>query len=344
MSPVLRADRVARTLGDTPALKSATLALEAGRLTALLGPSGAGKSTLLRVLAGLEPVEAGEVTGPDGAVLSRPGRRTPPERRGVGVVFQDYALFPHLTALENVAFGLDALPKAERRARAEALLQTAALGDKLDAYPHELSGGEQQRVALARALAPRPAAILMDEPFSNLDSELRRALRERTLAILRPTGAAVLVVTHDAEEAMTIADTLALMIDGEVVQTGSPSEVYLEPVSLAAARLTGDANSWTGRVAGGALETPFGPVAAPAELEGRDGVAVVRPDGVRLAPGSQARVLASRPAGAAALVTIAPAEGDAPVWRVRAPIVGAPKAGDAVAVTLAPELARVTAR
>jgi iron(III) transport system ATP-binding protein len=343
MSPplpiALEALDVRRAFNGRAALAGASLALRPGRVTALLGPSGAGKSTLLRVLAGLEPLDAGEVRA-GGRTLSAPGRTEPPESRRVGVVFQDYALFPHLTALANVAFGARAASEADRRARAAGLLDHAGLGDRARAFPHELSGGEQQRVALLRALASDPLAVLMDEPFSNLDDALRRVMAQRTLTLLKETSPAVLIVTHHAEEALFMADELALMCDGRVIQTGPPMEVFAEPVSLAAARLTGPVNTCTGTVAGGRLETPFGAVAAPGLAEGTRADAMVRPEGLSLTPGTRARVVLSRPIGASALVDLE--VGDA-VWRARVPAAGAPAEGETVDVAIDPALARACA-
>jgi len=340
-TPRLEAIDVARNLGGRPALRGASLALHQGRLTALLGASGAGKSTLLRVFAGLEGVDAGQVRG-DGAVLTTPDHLTPPEHRKVGVVFQDYALFPHLNAAQNVTFALTSLSKADRDARAQALLSSAGLGDRAGAFPHELSGGEQQRITLLRALASEPRAVLMDEPFSNLDDTLRRSMAQRALDILSATNPAVLLVTHHAEEAMYMADQLALMHEGRIIQVGAPRDVYLAPISLTAAQLTGPANAWSGRVVGGRLATPFGDIAAPSELEGMTASAMVRPDGVRLAPGGGAQVTLARPVGSRVLVELRPTSGDqACVWRAHATLADAPQVGDTRDVTLDPELARV---
>jgi iron(III) transport system ATP-binding protein len=339
--PVLEAADVRRRIDGRDVLVGASLALRPGRVTALLGPSGAGKSTLLRVLAGLEPVDQGEVRA-GGAVLSRPGHVEPPEHRRIGVVFQDYALFPHLTASANVAFGSRAATAAEKRARADALLAHAGLAERARAFPHELSGGEQQRIALLRALASEPTAVLLDEPFSNLDDALRRAMAQTTLALLKESSPAVLLVTHHAEEALFMADELALMCDGRIIQTGRPMEVYLEPASLAAARLTGPVNVWSGTAVHGRLDTPFGAVAATPDLEGRRADALVRPEGLRLAPGTRARVMLSRPIGAAALVDVL-AEDAGAVWRARVSAPDAPAEGDLVDVAIDPALARVRA-
>lgn len=335
----LEAVEVSRRLGDTQALDGASIALKPGRITALLGPSGSGKSTLLRVLAGLEDVDAGHVLAPSG-VMSAPGLCAPPERRRLGVVFQDYALFPHLSVAQNVAFGLDWLARPERAARAQAFLDAVGLGARADAYPHELSGGEQQRIALARALAPSPDAVLMDEPFSNLDGELRRTTREHARTLLTRAHAAALVVTHDVEEAMSLADELALMRDGRVIQTGRPADVYLNPVSAAAARLTGDVNAYDGLVKEGGLATPFGVVAANGAREGAAARALVRPEGVVLFDHGDLVVLSARPAGAHVVIEAAPEIGH-PVWRARAPLARAPAPGDRVSAAIDPDYARV---
>lgn len=296
------------------------------------------------MFAGLEGVDSGEVRG-DGTVLTTPKQRTPPEHRNVGVVFQDYALFPHLNAAQNVTFALTTLTKAERNARAHELLSSAGLGDRAGAFPHELSGGEQQRITLLRALANTPRAVLMDEPFSNLDSTLRRSMAQRALDILSASNPAVLLVTHHAEEAMYMADELALMHEGRIIQTGAPRDVYLNPVSLTAAQLTGPVNTWTGRVSDGRLATPFGDIAAAPEQNGQAASAMVRTDGVHLATdntlGNDVRVTLARPIGARVLVEFQRTTGDETVWRAHASLADAPQVGDTCAVTLDPDLARV---
>jgi iron(III) transport system ATP-binding protein len=289
--------------GARAAVADASLELHAGRLRCLLGPSGCGKSTLLRLIAGLEPLDEGEIVGSAGP-LSAPGLHVPPEARDVGFVFQDYALFPHLTVLENVSFGLRRLPAAERRSRAMAQLERVRLADRGEAYPQALSGGEQQRVALARALAREPSVVLLDEPFSGLDSQLKGEVRDVTLTALRAAGAACLIVTHDAEEALLMADDLSLMSAGRILQSGTPREVYGHPVSLDAARLLGEADSFEVRVKDGAAETPFGILPAP---DAADGLAVgmLRPEALRPDDeGVEARVLESRFAGHTTLVTL----------------------------------------
>jgi len=264
---VLTIEAVSRAYGERRAVIEASLRLEAGRITCLLGPSGSGKSTLLRLIAGLEPVDAGVIRAGE-QVLSRPGQTVAPERRGTGLVFQDYALFPHLSVLDNVRFGLAALPRAERRIRAMAALARVDIADRARDWPHTLSGGEQQRVALARSLVREPAAILLDEPFSGLDAHLKAGVRDALTAALRAAGAAVLIVTHDPAEALMIADTLVLIEGGRVIQSGDPADCYDRPASVAAARLLGEVNALPVEVADGAAQTPWGAVAAPGLAEG----------------------------------------------------------------------------
>lgn len=273
-----------------PAVDRADLSLTCGRLTALLGPSGSGKSTLLRAIAGLERLDAGAVRF-EGRLWSGPGVHLAPEDRRCGVVFQDYALFPHLNALDNVAYGLKG-SRAERRARALSQLAAVELETRAQAFPHELSGGEQQRVALARALAPGPDVMLLDEPFSGLDRRLRAELRETSAAALRASDAAALLVTHDAEEALALADEIALMSEGRIIQTGPPDRLYLKPSSLAAARLLGDVEAFDARVRNEVADTPLGAVPAPDFDEGTPVTALLRPEGVRVGPAASDGALA----------------------------------------------------
>jgi iron(III) transport system ATP-binding protein len=275
---------VSKAYQGKPAVAAVDLELAPGRITCLLGPSGCGKSTLLRLIAGLETPDAGSILA-DGQDMTR----LPPERRDIGLVFQDYALFPHLTVQDNVAFGLAALPSTERRSRALALLERVKLASRASAWPGELSGGEQQRVALVRALAREPRAVLLDEPFSGLDAHLKGEVRDAALAALRASGAAVLIVTHDAEEAMLMADDLALMAEGRILQRGSPQHCYLEPVSIGAARLLGDTEVLPARITGGVAETPFGDLPASGLPNGAAQV-MVRPEAFVLGEGVEAEV------------------------------------------------------
>lgn len=267
MPPALTVRGATRRFGARLAVDGVNLDLHAGRITALLGPSGCGKSTLLRMIAGLEPMDEGAIQA-EGQLLSDPTRTARPEVRGVGLVFQDYALFPHLNVADNVAFGLKEWPRAERRRTALEWLDTVHLADRADAWPHMLSGGEQQRVALVRALARRPHTILLDEPFSGLDRHLKSEVRQTVMTALRAAGAAVLMVTHDAEEALLMADDLALMDKGRILQTGTPEAAYLQPVSLAAARLLGEIELLAADVRAGVAATAFGALPAPGAPDG----------------------------------------------------------------------------
>jgi iron(III) transport system ATP-binding protein len=221
-------------------------------------------------------------------------------------MFQDFALFPHLSVVQNVAFGLDRLSRRERDARAMAELERVGLTQLARAYPHQLSGGEQQRVALARALAPSPHLMLMDEPFSGLDERLRDAVRDRTLDVLKQKGAAALVVTHDPSEAMRIADRIALMRTGRIVQIGSPDELYNRPVDAGAAAFFSDHTAIEGRASGGAVETKLGRFAAPALGEDASAQVLIRPEAVEIASGGgmPACVLRWRLVGASGLADL----------------------------------------
>lgn len=322
-----------RLYGKKAAVDGASLTVEAGRLTCLLGPSGCGKSTLLRLVAGLEPLDGGEISA-EGQLLSGPHVHIAPEERRIGFVFQDYALFPHLTVEQNVAFGLTHLPRDQRYARALAELERVRLADRAGAWPQALSGGEQQRVALARALARNPRAILLDEPFSGLDGRLKAEVRDAALEALRDAGAATLIVTHDAEEALMMADELALMRDGRILQAGAPRDCYLKPVSMAAARLLGEANELpVTRVAAGKVHTAFGDVA------GSGSVVMARPEALVLgSEGARAKVTAARFAGGFVMLSL---YADQETALARVPVASAPKVGDEVHVRLDPAFCTV---
>ncbi len=252
---------VRKRFGQTPVLCGVSLAVPRGTVVALLGPSGCGKTTLLRVLAGLETPDAGRVVI-DGTPVNDPAAappvRIPPERRGVGLVFQDFALFPHLDVRANVGYGLRGLTQAEIAARVDATLATFDIAELAGRYPHALSGGQQQRVALARALAPGPRVLLMDEPFSNLDASLRRRLRVSLRARLESLGVTTVFVTHDQEEALSMADRVAVMHAGCIAQCDTPQAVYRQPATAAVARATGRVNLVPGRAAGGRFECQLG--------------------------------------------------------------------------------------
>jgi iron(III) transport system ATP-binding protein len=275
---MIRVERVSKSFGSVRAVQDVTLQIGRGEFVALLGPSGCGKTTLLRLIAGFEAPDAGSVRIGDAVVAGGPW--VPPERRHVGMVFQDYALFPHLTVARNVGYGL---PRGNRAARVAEALALVGLGDHADRYPHELSGGQQQRVALARALAPEPALVLLDEPWSNIDPVLRSSMRDELAAILRATGVTVLLVTHEQEEAFSLADRVALMRDGAIVQTGAPEEIYYGPATRWAAEFVGAANVLPGRLEDGLVETLVGRFPAPNGDEPGDVQVLVRPELLMLA-------------------------------------------------------------
>lgn len=321
---------VRRAYAGVAALDSISLTAPEAKVLALLGPSGSGKSTIMRLIAGLEAVDAGEVRIGD-EIVSAPGRTLPAEARRIGMVFQDYALFPHLNAGANVAFGLDKLPRAERDETALRWLDRVGLKHRAHAYPHELSGGEQQRVALARALAPAPRAVLLDEPFSGLDPVLRAELRDATLTTLAETRTTTLFVTHDAEDALQVADRLVILKSGRVLQEAPPREAYDEPASLHVAAALGSINTYRGSVQNGAVQTPFGAVAAAHLAEGADADVAVRAEAIALRPGASVRVRDVRPHGAHDLVRL---EANGVIWRALAP--ARISLGETVDVEIAP--------
>ncbi|MGQ0742236.1 MAG: ABC transporter ATP-binding protein [Alphaproteobacteria bacterium] len=289
---------VSRRFGRRQAVDGVSLDVRRGEVLCLVGPSGCGKSTTLRIAAGLERPDSGAVLV-GGHLVEGEGRHVPPENRGVGLMFQDYALFPHLSVLANVAFGLFGLPRSEREALAKDELQRVGLSHLMNNYPHTLSGGEQQRVALARMLAPQPAVVLMDEPFSGLDARTRDEIRRRTLMRLREENAAVVIVTHDPEEAVRIGDRVALMRDGRIVQEGTPVDVYRAPRDPQAATLFGGANIFHTRVANGRANSPFGYAGANGISEDAWAEVIFRPSAIRVGDaGVPARVIAVRPHGA----------------------------------------------
>lgn len=258
-----------------------SLSILPGQVTCLLGPSGCGKSTTLRIIAGVEQQSGGEILL-DGQTISGPDIFLPPERRSIGLMFQDFALFPHLSVADNVAFGLRRRAGEEKRARVEELLDRVDLVRFIDNFPHELSGGEQQRVALARALAPRPRVMLMDEPFSGLDNRLRDGIRDDTLDLLKAEDTAVLLVTHEPEEAMRMADEIALMRHGQIVQHGAPYNVYTRPVDRDAVAFFSDVNVLHTQVNKALADTVFGRFLAPGLPDGTAVDIVFRPQHVRI--------------------------------------------------------------
>ncbi|MEO0943696.1 MAG: ABC transporter ATP-binding protein [Pseudomonadota bacterium] len=276
----LTVDGLTRNFGGRAVVDNVSLQVSPGQVTCLLGPSGCGKSTTLRMIAGVERPDAGKVAL-DGHTLCDAATHIAPEDRGIGLIFQDFALFPHLTVGQNVAFGLTG-PKADKRGQAADMLDRVHMLRHLDRFPHELSGGEQQRVALARAMAPKPRVMLMDEPFSGLDNRLRDGIRDETLDILKEDGTAVVLVTHEPEEAMRMADEIVLMRDGRVIQHGAPYNLYNAPVDRMAAAFFSDINIIHGVSHGALTETPFGEFLTPGHADHAEIDIIIRPQDIRI--------------------------------------------------------------
>jgi iron(III) transport system ATP-binding protein len=336
-SPSLAVEGLTRRYGGVAAVDAVTFAVSPGEIVALVGHSGSGKSTLLRLIAGLETPNSGSIAIGGRTVFGREAE-VPPERRGVGMMFQDYALFPHLSALRNVMFGLRALPRSEARAAAEKALARVGLAGRGGDHPHMLSGGEQQRVALARALAPRPEVLLMDEPFSNLDRRTRIMVREDTFAVLRETGATAILVTHDQDDAMRMADRILMIHRGRILQAGTAEELYRQPASLTVARFFSEFNEVPGICRAGGVTTPLGEFAAPGLAEGARAIVCIRPGDIRFASyGPRARtgrVVTRHFLGDSELVHIA-VEGLAQPLRATAPPTGLPVPGRQIAFEVA---------
>lgn len=272
-----------KRFGPTPALDDVSLAVEQGRLTALLGPSGCGKTTLLRLIAGFDQPDGGQIL-----LNSRPvagaGVVVPPEQRRVGMVFQEYALFQHLNVGENIAFGLQG-NRRQKHIRVQEMLDLVGLQGYAARMPHELSGGQQQRVALARALAPQPDVLLLDEPFSNLDTALRAQVRSEVRAILKRTRATCLFVTHDQEEALSLADEVAVMLEGRILQVAPPQTLYHEPVNRAVAAFVGESNFLGGEARGDVVDCVLGILPLQKRLTGPVDI-LIRPEALHLGPAS----------------------------------------------------------
>ncbi len=340
---MLALDGVNLSFGRNHVVRDISFDIAEGEFVCLLGPSGCGKTTTLRLIAGLESPDSGTISIA-GQVVSTPSHVVPPHRRQVGFLFQDFALFPHLTVAENIAYGLSSLDRKQAEARTAELLDQIRLTDHADKYPHMLSGGEQQRVALARARAPRPRLMLLDEPFSDLDTSLRGQIRNETQQILKSAGVTTVMVTHDPEEAMLMADRIILMRNGEIVQSGTPGELYLHPVDAFTAEFFGEINRIEGVVEGEWIRTCLGAVANPHHPEGRRVDVLVRPDAITLSPlpadrtrpETEARVCAVQYAGRSSLVRIGLGEGENPRlhFQVRLPGICPSKVGDRLRVQI----------
>lgn len=257
MEPLLECRSVTKRFGNVVAVDNVSVQLMPGEVLSILGASGCGKTTLLRLIAGFEALDAGQMRiHPN--LISEAQQHLPPERRNIGMVFQEYALFPHLTVAQNVAFGLHGLSRDEQRDRVRDVLELVRLNTLEGRFPHELSGGQQQRVALARTLAPSPVAVLLDEPFSNLDARMRQDVRHEVEAILRGKGIAAIFVTHDREEAFAFADRVGVMNAGRLEQVDAPSELYRTPVNREVARIVGDCDFLGGVAQGEVAVTEVG--------------------------------------------------------------------------------------
>ena len=278
--PRLEVKNLSRSFGNLTVVDKISFQIFSGQVTCLLGPSGCGKSTTLRMIAGVEKPSSGQIFV-DEELTSNASFQVPPEARSIGLMFQDFALFPHLNVQQNVYFGL-AGSKEFKEKRSLDLLERVGLAHLAFNYPHSLSGGEQQRIALIRALAPQPKIMLMDEPFSGLDDRLRDEVRDETFNLLRSEDAAVLMVTHDPQEAMKVADEIALMRDGKILQRGAPYNIYNAPVDLKALQFFSDANSIQATLKGSLADTPFGQFFAPGLADGTDIDIVFRPQHIRI--------------------------------------------------------------
>ncbi|MGB7321690.1 MAG: ABC transporter ATP-binding protein [Albidovulum sp.] len=279
-APRLEVQHLIRRFDGRVVVDDVSLTIPTGQVTCLLGPSGCGKSTTLRMIAGVDKQDAGRIFV-DGQLMCDTVVTVPPEQRSIGLMFQDFALFPHLNVAENIGFGL---PRgmAARANRVAELLERVSMAGFGEKFPHELSGGEQQRVALVRALAPRPRILLMDEPFSGLDERLRDGIRDDTLALLKEEGTAVLLVTHEPHEAMRMADEIALMRGGRIVQQGAPYNIYNAPCDREAAAFFSDINILRGEVHGALTRTPFGEFLAPGVPDGTEVEIVIRPQHLKI--------------------------------------------------------------
>lgn len=338
-------ENLTRKFDGNTALSGVSLDIEPAETICLLGPSGCGKTTLLRIAAGIERPDTGRVLFNHQEVVG-PNVFIPPEKRGIGLMFQDFALFPHLTILGNVMFGLRALPQADATRVALSSLERVGLDHYANDYPHILSGGEQQRVALARAIAPRPSVLFMDEPFSGLDPRLRDRMREETLTILREMRATSVIVTHQAEEAMRMGDRIAVMRDGRIVQVGSSQEIYHQPQSLFVARIFSEMNEIPCKAQNGEVETVFGRFPAPDAAKGREAVMGIRFRAISIDKkdgGVLGRVIDRKFLGDAALVEIIIDGLDDPL-KVRLRENLAPEKGQEVYVTIDRDRALVLAR
>lgn len=330
-------EKVSLSFGPIQAVHDVSFDLAPGEIVCLLGPSGCGKTTLLRIAAGIERPGTGRVLIDD-LEMAGPSRFVPPEKRNIGLMFQDFALFPHMSIIANVAFGLRGLRRTDALREARQALKRVGLEDHESDYPHRLSGGEQQRVALARAIVPRPQVMLMDEPFSGLDQRLRDNVRTETLALLKETRATAMLVTHDPVEALGLADRILLMRRGRLIQAGRPAEIYRRPADAEAARFFCDMNELIGRVRAGHAETPLGTFPAKGQADGEAVLVMIRPQAFSAAAaglGPEGFILEERFIGDATLLRAVFKGLDEPVT-LRMPASTAPRQGTSVAFSIDP--------
>ncbi|MGH8704961.1 MAG: ABC transporter ATP-binding protein [Burkholderiales bacterium] len=279
-TPLLEIDGLRQAYGDVEVVKGLSFSLQRGAIGCLLGPSGCGKTTVLRCIAGFEPVSAGRILL-KGVAVSTPGATVAPEKRRIGMVFQDYALFPHLPVAENIAFGLHGVPRSEREARVLELAALVGLAGALGKYPHEISGGQQQRTALARALAPRPDLLLLDEPFSSLDVDLKERLSLELRDIIKASGATAVLVTHDQQEAFAIADEVGVLHEGRIEQWDTAYNLYHRPASRFVADFVGQGVFMPAKVLNDRqIEIELGVLNGEVPDGGREVEVLLRPDDV----------------------------------------------------------------
>ncbi len=331
-------------------LNRMNLSVKAGEFVCVLGPSGCGKTSTLRVCAGLETPKRGRVIL-DGQVVTDGSDVLAPEKRHIGFLFQDFALFPHLSVFDNVAFGLKGFPKSAVKDRVFKVLKQVQMDKFAQAHPHTLSGGQQQRVALARALAPKPGIMLLDEPFSGLDSGLRAEIRDQTLHVLKSTNVAAIMVTHDPEEAMFMADRIILMNNGSIVQDGTPTELYTQPVDHFAASFFGEINTMKGVVQNSNAQTVLGEIPAPGFRDGDIVDVLVRPEDVKIqctgdecgCSGGGAEILAARYLGRNSLLHISVADKSGSTTHLHARVEGRmlPQEHENIVAVMDPERAFV---
>ena len=343
---MLEFERIRHAYNGSLSVSDVSFQVQLGEVVSLLGPSGCGKTTLLRLAAGLEQPQHGSIRL-HGDVISSPDYIQPPEQRGIGYMFQDYALFPHMTVLQNVVFGLVEKGSAATR-RGLDVLGEVGIEDLSDMYPHELSGGQQQRVALARALAPKPAVILLDEPYAGLDSRLRERIRDQMLHVLKASNAAALMVTHDAEEAMFMSDRIVVLRDGHVVQIGRPVNLYCQPSSAFVAEFFGEVNRIEGIIAKDKVVTALGEFSAPKTLsDGSAASVVIRHEALLIDAGNDGvvgEVMESRLLGHASLIHLSvPTGRDVLHLQARIPGLNSIEVGSQVRVRVDPAQAFVFA-